>query len=285
MVTASPEPRFLARGQSYRERPPAVGVARHLVCAFVQRVAPDADPYEHHSVPNASVELLCELGSVPRVIGPQAGPLLQMNAPGSIVVGVRFRPGAAPPVLGLPASELVDRVIGLEELWGEAGLRLAEELSECASPGEAASLLERVVLERGQAGADPDPLVSEAVRRLLPGSGGDVASLSSSLYISERQLRRRCLAQVGLGPKAVHRILRFQRFLALAHARGLGEADVAELAADAGYADQPHLSRESLRLSGRPPRALLDHAVRNCRGLHDHTPSFVPLLRAQQPAA
>jgi hypothetical protein len=90
---------------------------------------------------------------------------------------------------------------------------------------------------------------------------------------------------VGFAPKAVHRILRFQRFLALAHARGLGEADVAELAADAGYADQPHLSRESLRLSGKPPRALLDHAVHNCRGLHDHTPSFVPLLRAQQPAA
>jgi AraC-like DNA-binding protein len=260
-------------------------VARHLTCAFVQRVVPGADPYEHHSVPNASVELLCELGSVPRVIGPQAGPLLQVNAPGSIVVGVRFRPGAAPAVLGLPASELVDRVVGLEELWGEAGLRLAEELSECASPGEAASLLERVVLERAQAGADPDPLVSEAVRRLLSGGEGDVASLSSSLYISERQLRRRCLAQVGFAPKVVHRILRFQRFLALAHARGLGAADVAELAAETGYADQPHLSRESLRLSGKSPRALLDHADRNCRGLHDHTPSFLPLLRAHQPAA
>jgi AraC-like DNA-binding protein len=285
VVTASPEPRFLARGQSYRERPPALEVARHLTCAWVQRVAPGAAPYEHHTVPNASVELACELGSVPRVIGPQAGPLVQVNAPGSVVVGVRFRPGAAPPVLGLPASELVDRVVGLDELWGEPGVRLAEELSECSSPAEAASLLERTVLERAHVGTGPDPLVSEAVRRLLPDRAGDVASLSSSLYISERQLRRRCLAEVGFAPKVVHRILRFQRFLALAHARGLGAADVAELAAETGYADQPHLSRESLRLSGKSPRALLDHADRNCRGLHDHSPSFMPLLRAHQPAA
>jgi AraC-like DNA-binding protein len=266
------------RGQTYRERPPAAELRRHLTCAWVQRVAPGNGPYEHHTIPNASVELFCELGSVPQVTGPQSGPLVQFNPPGSVVVGVRFRPGAASSVLGLPASELLDLSVGLGELWGEAADRLGEELSASTSPGDAAALLERAVLERTRAGGGPDPLVTGAVELLLPGRTTEVASLASSLYISERQLRRRCLAEVGLGPKVVHRILRFQGFLALAHARGLGAADVAELAADAGYADQPHLTRESMRLSGKPPRALLDDADRNCRGLHDHSPSFVPLL-------
>jgi methylphosphotriester-DNA--protein-cysteine methyltransferase len=136
------------------------------------------------------------------------------------------------------------------------------------------------VLERATGRADP--VVAEAVERLLPGRASDVASLSSTLYTSERQLRRRCIAAIGFAPKTVHRMIRFQRFLALAHARGLGSAGVADLAADAGFADQPHLSRESLRLSGKPPRALLDHAERTCRGFHDHSPSFLPLLRSRE---
>jgi AraC-like DNA-binding protein len=271
-----------APAQTYSERPAAAQLRRLLSCAWVQRVAPDADPYEHHTVPNAAVELSWEPGSLPRVVGPQSGPLAQVNPPGSTVVGVRFRPGAAPSVLGVPASELVDLFVDAEELWGEAGVRLAEQLARCDTAEVAASMLERTVLARARAGAGPDPLVMEAVSRLLPGGATEVASLSSSLFISERQLRRRSLAAVGFAPKAIHRMLRFQRFLALAHARGLAEADVAELAADTGYADQPHLTRESLRLSGRAPRALLDQADKNCRGLHDHSPSYVPLLRSRE---
>jgi AraC-like DNA-binding protein len=279
------EPAARARGQSYRERPPAAALAPHLTCAWVQRVAPDNGPYEHHTIPNASVELSCELGSLPRVIGPQSGPLVQFNAPGSIAVGVRIRPGAASSVLGLPASELLDLTVGLEELWGETAHRLGEEMAAAGSPGAAASLLERAALDQVRGADRLDPLVTGAVELLLPGRSTEVASLSSSLYISQRQLRRRLLAEVGFGPKVVHRILRFQGFLALAHARGLAAADVGGLAADSGYADQPHLTRESLRLSGKPPRALLDDADRNCRGLHDHTPSFVPLLRPHHLAA
>jgi AraC-like DNA-binding protein len=278
MVIETLEPAAHGRGQSYRERDPAAELAPHLTCAWVQRVAPENGPYEHHTIPNAGVELSCELGSLPRVIGPQSGPLVQFNGPGSIVVGVRIRPGAASSVLGLPASELLDLTVGLEELWGETAHRLGEAMAGAGSPGASASLLERAVLDQVRGGGGLDPLVTGAVELLLPGRSTEVASLSSSLYISERQLRRRLLAEVGFGPKVVHRILRFQGFLALAHARGLGVADVGELAADSGYADQPHLTRESLRLSGKPPRALLDDADRNCRGLHDHTPSFVPLL-------
>jgi AraC-like DNA-binding protein len=88
-----------------------------------------------------------------------------------------------------------------------------------------------------------------------------VGSLTSSLYISDRQLRRRCQAAVGLAPKALHRMLRFQGFLALTQdvlARGRAPTDdgVAVLAAEAGYADQPHLTRGCLRLTGRTHSSL-----------------------------
>jgi AraC-like DNA-binding protein len=109
----------------------------------------------------------------------------------------------------------------------------------------------------------------------------DVGSLTSDLHISERQLRRRALAAIGLAPKLVQRILRFQRFLALAHAREELVDELALLAAGSGYADQPHLTRESLQLAGLSPRALLRESQESCFGLHDHATSWLPLLRAR----
>jgi transcriptional regulator GlxA family with amidase domain len=72
------------------------------------------------------------------------------------------------------------------------------------------------VSERLADATDPDPVVAEGIRRLTRGQRAGVASMASSLFISERQLRRRFQAATGLTPTMLHRILRFQRFLALA---------------------------------------------------------------------
>jgi transcriptional regulator GlxA family with amidase domain len=81
-----------------------------------------------------------------------------------------------------------------------------------------------------------------------------VEALADGLGVGERQLRRRFVDAVGYGPKTLQRVLRFQRFLALA---GDGGDDLAALAFAAGYADQAHLTRECRRLAGLPPAALL----------------------------
>lgn len=87
-----------------------------------------------------------------------------------------------------------------------------------------------------------------------------------------------------LTPKTLHRVLRFQAFLALAQyaiARGQAPAGdgLARLAADAGYADQSHLSRECLRLTGLAPGAFLGEAESACACGHDHAASFAPVLQ------
>lgn len=261
-------------GESYRERRAAPSLRGWLSCVWVQQVSSGSAPYEHRSVPNGGVELLCRVGSVPRVAGPQTRATVELLAPGAIVVGVRFRPGAAPPALGVPASELLDLEVGADALWGRPATALGERLAASASPEEAATMLEQEVLSRLAGATAPDPLVGEVVRRLHPWRKGDVASLTSSLHVSERQLRRRCHDTVGLAPKTLQRMLRFQGFLALAQE---ADADLARLAADAGYADQAHLTRESRRLSGRSPAVLLRESEEHCRRTHDHAASYAPL--------
>ena len=267
--------------QSYRERRPAPAAAGHLSSVWVQRVPDSAASYTHRTVPHGSVEVCVERGSMPRVIGAQTRPVIDTLVPGTTVVGVRFHPGAAPSVLGVPASELVDRAVGWHELLGRPAVEAGEAVAAAASPEHAAAILERAVIRLLPDAAAPDPIVTQVVRQLMPWGRTEVGSLTSSLNISERQLRRRTLAGIGLAPKALHRILRFQGFLALAHAHAHARegADLALLAADTRYADQSHLTRESLRLSGLTPRALLREAYENCVGIHDHAASRMPLLR------
>ena len=277
-----------AHDQTYRERRPVAALGRYLSCAWVQEVAPGAPSYAHRTVPNGGVELSCRVGALPRIDGPQTGPVEEVLDAGAIVVGVRFQPGAAPSVLGLPASELVDRSLGGDELWGAWAAELGERVAAAASPHEALGVLELAVSSRlaSDSSGEPDPIAVEAVRRLLPWREQDVGSLPRTLYISERQLRRRCQAAIGLAPKVLQRTLRFQGFLALAQGSARAPDDLARLAADAGYADQSHLTRESVRLAGRSPRELLREAERHCLTAHDHAPSYGPLLRARAlPAA
>jgi AraC-like DNA-binding protein len=264
--------------QSYVERAPAAPLAGLVSSAWIQKSGDE--PYRSRHIPNGSVELLCTLGAEPRLVGAHTGPREEVLEPGTTIVGLRLHPGAAPSVLGMPASEVVDLAV---DLWDAPAL--GEELADAGSPEHALRELERHVFARTE--REPDPLIAEAVRQLMPWHLDDVTSLTSSLYISETQLRRRCRDAVGLSPKTLHRLLRFQGFLALvqrAIATGRDES-LAQLALDAGYADQSHLNRECVRLTGVSPLTFLRQTQASCACGHDHSASYAPLLEGRVGAA
>lgn len=286
-MTGEPFSASAAGGQSYVERSPVPALRELASLVWVQQVGRDAAPYLHRHIPNGAVDLVCRVGSAPQVIGPLTEPVVEVLEPGTTVVGLRFVPGAFPAVAGLPASEVAGLALDAEELWGRSAAALGEAVGTAASPREALSVLQLHVHECAGAGAPPDPLVSEAVRSLMPWrTAGVTTSLSASLHISETQLRRRCRAAVGLAPKALHRMLRFQGFLALvqqAIAQGRAPTDdgLALLALRTGYADQSHLTRECVRLTGVSPRVFLAETQQACACGHEHSASFAPVLSAQ----
>jgi AraC-like DNA-binding protein len=266
-------------GQFYRERPAVAPLADLVSATCIQGVSAQADPYINRSIPNGSVEIWCEIGSAPTVCGPLTGPIVRTLGPGSTLVGVRFRPAASGVALGLPASELVDSVIGLGEIWGRAGHEIGERIAEAASAEQAVAVLEAGILRQVADGADVDPAVSQAVQLLQPRDSGGMRMLTSALQISERQLRRRVVAGLGYGPRALHRIWRLQRFLAVAQVpREAGRRNLAVIASDAGYADQAHLARDSSRLTGLTPTVLLENIREQCGPTHHHLPWYLPLL-------
>ncbi|RFS85249.1 helix-turn-helix domain-containing protein [Actinomadura spongiicola] len=223
---------------SYREYP-----APGLACSWTATLPRDAEPFTQRVVPDGCVDLMWSASGI-LVAGPDTGPIPAVMEPGDAVTAVRFAPGTAPPVLGVPADAIRDGRLPLRDLWGGEADRLAETVGAARDPRAA---LVAAVRERMR---PPDPLVPAVVSGLEDRSVRDVAD---GLGISERQLRRRSLAAFGYGPKTLQRVLRFQRALRLARA---GEP-LAGAAFAAGYADQAHFAHEVRALAGEPARNLL----------------------------
>jgi AraC-like DNA-binding protein len=226
-------------------------------CTWELTVGPGA---ERHGLvlPDGCQDIVLLAGRL-LVAGPDTGPAPVARVGGETVVGVRFRPGAAPPLLGPAASELLDTRILLDAVWGRRGRELEERAANAATPADGlATVTDALAAAAGDA-RRPDPLVAAAVARLerAPGGPGPVAGIGPALGLGERQLRRRFLAAVGYGPKTLARVLRFQRLLALLDGDPAVRPSLALAAAEAGYADQAHMSAECVRLAGLTPGALL----------------------------
>jgi AraC-like DNA-binding protein len=253
--------RWTADRAAYREWPVAASLREHLACLWVAHHGPNGRPHVERVIPDGCMDLLFTGGRLV-IAGPDTrGVELEPQA-GAVIVGVRFRPGAAPAVLGVPACRLVDARVDASEVLGDRARALAETVRKSRSAREVAALL------GGEVGtwiarAEPrDRLIAGAVallgeRTRLPDLS--VARLAATLGVGERRLRRSCEDALGYGPKMFERISRLRRFVAAAAAPG--RPSLAALALDAGYADQPHLTRECRALTGVTPAALRGYPV------------------------
>jgi AraC-like DNA-binding protein len=188
------------------------------------------------------------------VAGMLTAPLVLVPPDDADTMGVRFRPGCAYRFLRVPLSELTDRTIGLDCIWGSSARRLEEELGAARGDGARLAIVTRVLTERLSATA-PDERVASAVRDLIRSAGrADVATIARRAGVTERHLQRRFADRVGINPKLLARILRFQNTLRQRTAST--PLEWARVAVDCGYFDQSHLIRDYAALAGDTPASL-----------------------------
>lgn len=235
---------------TYRESPPPAALASHACCVWAN--AAGAGDHVERVLPDGCADIVWIDGEGIVVAGPATRVVLVDIPAGAAALGVRFGPGAAGAALGVSASEVRDRTVALEDLWGAPATELAERLA-MAPPAHRLALLGAAVARRLEGARAPDSLVTRASALLA--HGVPVAATSRHVALTDRHLRRRFHDAVGYGPKTLQRVLRLRRFLALAEAGAT--PGLARVAAEAGYADQAHLTRECAELSGLPPAALL----------------------------
>jgi len=246
---------WLAPG--YAEWAPPAALRGSIACLWAS-ISPGDAGRDALVLPDGCSDLIWERGTGAYVVGPDTGPVRTSAPAGTVMVGVRFRPAGGGPALGLPLSEIRDQRVGLADLLAAARVPAAMRQSAAAlSP----DLDPPVALEKALAVAGPlacegpaDQAVAHAAS-LLRDPAARSEQVTAAVGLSERQMRRRFHAAVGYGPKTLQRVYRFQRFVQRIDEQR-SSFDLAAIAAEAGYADQAHLTRECVALSGLTPAAL-----------------------------
>lgn len=195
-----------------------------------------------------------------RVYGVDRGLFVRRLEGRGQVLGIKFRPGGFRPFWGRPVQELADRVLPAAEVFADAaGTEGAGE--SVAETDHGILALDRLPAMAALADAfllarlpEPDPRVAEvtAMVELAAADHGivRVEQLAARCEVSVRTLQRLFAEYVGVGPKWVLRRARLQQAALLADA---GAVDWSLLAAELGYADQAHLTRDFTAVVGRPP--------------------------------
>lgn len=159
-------------------------------------------------------------------------------------------------LLGVPGSELANRVTELADLLPTVSTSTTDQLHAASTWAERFRLVEDLLIRRAQNGRREDDFVNWMWHRIVATDARvPIADLVSATGWSHRHVTARFTNQIGLGPKAAASVVRFERAAA-----DLGSAPLAELAHRHGYADQSHLSRDFMRYTGETPTAHADAA-------------------------
>lgn len=201
-------------------------------------------PYRQLIVPYPKVHLTLHPGAPPEVHGVSTGPVVKVLAGRSHVFGVEFRPGGFRPFLGSSVSAITDRTLPAADVPGLPAPARAEPVDVPSVERWLRTALPPIDPEAGRAADAVATIAGDpAIMR--------VDRLAEVCTTSVRGLQRLFAEYVGVGPKWV---IRRYRLHEVTERMAAGDtADWAGLAADLGYADQAHFTRDFTSMFGEPP--------------------------------
>ncbi|MDI2132058.1 helix-turn-helix domain-containing protein [Yinghuangia seranimata] len=210
--------------------------------------------HESKTLSHPSVHLVFEEPQA-TVYGIVRGPFVRRISGLGHVLGVKFHPGGFRPFFGHPVAELVDAVIPAVGVFDpEAVVKTQAAVLATRDDAEMVAAAEAFLLPRLP---DPDPVAAE-VAEMVARITGDPAlvrvdEVAKLLGLSVRRLQRLFAEYVGASPKWVLRRARLHE--AAERAQQGARIDWSALAADLGYSDQAHLTRDFTAAVGAPPAA------------------------------
>lgn len=224
-------------------------------------------------VPTTRIPLILNLGAPFRVTNPdgavqerssflaglsQRYALVESTGP-AYCLQVDLTPLGAYRLLGRPMHTVTDQVVAIDDLFGTTASELIERLHAAATWDERFALIDRFLAARFATAPQPSPDTIWAWSEIVRTEGRlSIGALAAELGRSRKHLVARFATELGLPPKLLARILRFNhaRRLLEGHARS-GPTNWAEIALDCGYYDQAHLNRDFAEFAGQTPTSYL----------------------------
>ena len=250
----------------YREIIPQPPLNKHVECFWtLESSAPSTQP--ERILPDGCIELILNFGDrfsqhcddthrlQPKnfLVGQMTGPIMISPSGPVELIGIRFHPGGTLPFLRMPLDEITDQVVDLGSLSAALERDLLRVASESPSLVEKVTAIENFLTSYVTNGKHESWLTRIAARIVDSRGLIGVDELANDAGISSRQLERRFLREVGIGPKLMGRIIRFQQvFRAVEQSNNAW----AEIAIDCGYYDQAHLIRDFNQFAQQTPAVL-----------------------------
>ena len=254
---------FTVRYSEIKPRPP---LSRFVECFWtLEGDEPSHEP--ERILPDGCVELILNFGASfsqhhnghrslqPRnfLVGQMTGPILISPTGAVQLLGIRFHPGGTLPFLCLPLDEITDQVVELGSLSSKLERELLSAVSESSSLSQKIAAVEAFLTSRSTANHHDSRLMILAARIVETAGVLSVDQLANDAGISSRQLERRFLREIGIGPKLLGRIIRFQQvFRAVQQCNAAWSA----IAVECGYYDQAHLIRDFNQFAQQTPAVL-----------------------------
>jgi AraC-like DNA-binding protein len=172
-------------------------------------------------------------------------------------VGVHFKPWGLAPFLSMPAAELRDLPVTVEQVWGRAtSAELRDRLATAAGPQAMLTLLESELRRRLRETAGLG--LVRYTSSVIEATTGAVAigELTIRSGVSSTHLAQRFKELVGITPKRLARIYRFAATVPAIDPAG--PVEWVDIAARAGYYDQAHFTHDFRRFTGLTPTRYLE---------------------------
>lgn len=187
------------------------------------------------------------------VMGQLSRPL-EIEPTGSTgIFSVRFQPDGFLPFATLPLSELENRAVALEVMFGKAGQEIEDLVLSATTSKQRIQHIEHFLLTRISDVEVLDRLVKSAVETIITANGQlSVDELSKRTYSHRRQLERKFSSSVGLSPKQLSKIIRLQATLQLLLTKKF--TTFTALAHESEYYDQAHFIKDFKELTGFTPK-------------------------------
>lgn len=210
-------------------------------------------PQHQRVLPYPNAHLVFDAGQT-AIHGVVRGAFVRKVEGAGRVLGVRFKPGGLRPFISQPLARLTGRTMAVDEVLqlatAEAEQRVLGQQGELAMVAAAESMLLAVL-------PAPDAralLAGQAVQAAALANGPlSAQALAAQVGIGERSLQRLFSEYVGVSPKWV--IQRFRLQEATWRLAAPGPVDLAALAAELGFFDQAHFTRNFTQLVGQSPLA------------------------------
>lgn len=237
-------------------------------CYWTLESTPESDLQKQRIVPDGCMEMIFHYGDLYKqyledgrvIIQPrcfvfgQITSYLDIEPTGKTgIFAVRFHPSGFNPLATIPLKEMENKAVSLEELFGEDGLQLENEILKAQAVTERITIIEEFLINRLVNAESIDRIVKSTVETILSINGQlSVDDLSQQMNINRRQLERRFSTVIGLSPKQLSKIIRLQSVLKKLSNKQF--TSLTSIAYEGEYYDQAHFIKDFKEFTGSTPR-------------------------------